>query len=1062
MIFNIPNCIMQVNKSNNYIKKLVYEKRKIEATPEKIEDGYLINLGLDEKVLLTNKKIYPDCYKYVLKCIGNNINSLKITKWEKYFYDIEKPEDIKNTWDNNVIIKEEILKEGKIIDKGLRNPQIGALYSALSNWTVDEKNKNNIIVMPTGTGKTETMLLLMLLGKCNKILVVVPSTALKDQISNKFIKLGILREIEIVNDNVRTPIVGILNNLEDIDSVEEIIVKSNVVVTTMQLGHKIPTNLINKYFSHLFIDEAHHMSAQVWGNIANSFNNSITQFTATPFRNDGKIIKGKIIYNFPLIQAQKEGYFKHICFKPLLIFDENSKDEIIAKKAIEQLEEDLKNGYDHVIMARVESQERANEVYKIYSRLGKKYNPKYIYSNMLRKDKNDVMNKLYSKECRIIICVKMLGEGFDFPEFKIAAIHDQHKTLGITLQFIGRFTRKGNDKIGNATAISNIIDEHADQYLNMLYKENADWDKIINIASNDKVNKHIETTDYLNKFAGELLDIVPMQNIFPALSFSLYKTNEKNCKILNCIKKFKNFENITCSYNEEDNILVIIKRNIEKMDWSNSESLKELYYDMIIIRLDEEKGIIYATANTNSLPTSYVKICFKDAKLISGDNIFRSLYNINRLKINTMGLRDLVNGYISFRMYAGRNILSGISSVRKRTSIKNNIYGKGYENGEDVTLGCSIKGKVWTRKVGTIYDWKEWCENTAKKILNSQIDVNRIIEGINAPVPIKEMPASKIPVLIEINPELYIFNEKIIKFKYKNNEIDIDKLDFKIKNFIYNKKQIDFLVESDIWSVGYCLQIGNKGYKYKAEKGTEIEVITTKGSGKLSEWFKNFPPIITFDDGSKLENNLYIDINELENPLFDKNEIMIYDWSTADISIESQTEKRLPNSIQYNMIESLKKEKYDIVFDDDGKGEIADIIAIKNIDNKILIQFYHCKYSHEKKPGKRLEDIYEVCGQAQRSVYWKMRIEKMIERMIERDRNYMRRYGVSRFIVGNQELLKIYKNKFRVYEPQLEIFIVQPGISKSKISEEMLKVLGATQDWCHETYMIPLKVIGNE
>ena len=29
------------------------------------------------------------------------------------------------------------------------------------------------------------------------------------------------------------------------------------------------------------------------------------------------------------------------------------------------------------------------------------------------------------------------------------------------------------------------------------------------------------------------------------------------------------------------------------------------------------------------------------------------------------------------------------------------------ENNFDVTLGCSKKGKVWTRKVGTVYEWKE-------------------------------------------------------------------------------------------------------------------------------------------------------------------------------------------------------------------------------------------------------------------------------------------------------------------------------------------------------------------
>lgn len=45
-----------------------------------------------------------------------------------------------------------------------------------------------------------------------------------------------------------------------------------------------------------------------------------------------------------------------------------------------------------------------------------------------------------------MICVDMLGEGFDFPNLKIAAIHEPHKSLASTLQFIGRFARTNAEK----------------------------------------------------------------------------------------------------------------------------------------------------------------------------------------------------------------------------------------------------------------------------------------------------------------------------------------------------------------------------------------------------------------------------------------------------------------------------------------------------------------------------------------------------------------------------------------------------------------------------------------
>jgi superfamily II DNA or RNA helicase len=51
----------------------------------------------------------------------------------------------------------------------------------------------------------------------------------------------------------------------------------------------------------------------------------------------------------------------------------------------------------------------------------------------------------------------MLGEGFDLPELKIAAFHDIRKTLAVTLQLAGRFTRARHD-LGDATFIANLAD----------------------------------------------------------------------------------------------------------------------------------------------------------------------------------------------------------------------------------------------------------------------------------------------------------------------------------------------------------------------------------------------------------------------------------------------------------------------------------------------------------------------------------------------------------------------------------------------------------------------------
>ena len=68
---------------------------------------------------------------------------------------------------------------------------------------------------------------------------------------------------------------------------------------------------------------AHHIAAPTWEAFRKFFQDKpVVQFTATPFRNDGKHVDGEDAYHYPLLKAQQEGYFKRIVFTPVSEFDE--------------------------------------------------------------------------------------------------------------------------------------------------------------------------------------------------------------------------------------------------------------------------------------------------------------------------------------------------------------------------------------------------------------------------------------------------------------------------------------------------------------------------------------------------------------------------------------------------------------------------------------------------------------------------------------------------------------------------------------------------------------------
>ncbi|MGC4087254.1 MAG: DEAD/DEAH box helicase family protein [Polyangiaceae bacterium] len=364
---------------------------------------------------------------------------------------------------------------------GLRRPQIGALHAVHAHWAVSDSPAT--IVMPTGTGKTETMLSVLVSERCEKLLVIVPTDALRTQLAAKFLTLGVLRapKCTILPPTARQPIVCTLQHIPRTPAeVDEIFGCAQVIVTTSSIAGQCEAAVQERMAVHcpnLFIDEAHHAEAPTWSVFKDRFRERrVLQFTATPFREDGKPLDGQIIFKYPLKRAQHEGYFAPIRFEPVVEFNQKRVDQAIAAKAVEQLRIDAEKG--HILMARVEDVNRAKAVFEIYRQYAE-FNPVQLHTGIKSaKQREAIRQEIISGRSRIVVCVDMLGEGFDLPELKIAAFHDIRKTLAVTLQLAGRFTRARPD-LGNATFIANTADVNVQDELRKLYTRDPDWNTLL-------------------------------------------------------------------------------------------------------------------------------------------------------------------------------------------------------------------------------------------------------------------------------------------------------------------------------------------------------------------------------------------------------------------------------------------------------------------------------------------------------------------------------------------------------------------------------------------------------
>jgi ERCC4-related helicase len=109
-----------------------------------------------------------------------------------------------------------------------------------------------------------------------------------------------------------------------------------------------------------------------------------------------------------------------------------------------------------------------------------------------------VLAALAANELDGIVCVNMLGEGFDMPRLKVAAVHSPHRSLAVTLQFIGRFARTAGERLGEATFLATASGVRVEA--EKLYSAGAVWADIIPNLSAARVQREIEAREFIETF----------------------------------------------------------------------------------------------------------------------------------------------------------------------------------------------------------------------------------------------------------------------------------------------------------------------------------------------------------------------------------------------------------------------------------------------------------------------------------------------------------------------------------------------------------------------------------
>lgn len=1044
--------------------------------------GWLFRPGMGTDILIVGRSTrmdrIPRAYTRVLGAeIGNAEREhldLSGAKWLRHerLGAAATREEVLDSWRDALRFIEEDPEHGV---SGLRRPQIGALHAVHAHWSVSEETAT--VVMPTGTGKTDTMIAVAVSARCPRVLVVVPTDALRMQLANRFLTLGVLRgeAASTLNTAALWPAVRTLKHIpKTVADVHTLFHRAHVIVTTSSIAGQCRREVqeaIADQCSHLFIDEAHHSEAPTWVAFRACFGSRrVLQFTATPFREDGKALDGKLVYVYPLRKAQRDGYFRPIRFVKVIEFDRGRADEAIATAAVAQLRADADRG--HILMARVESVKRARSVFRMYERYAE-FDPVQLHTGMSAGERRVARGKLLSKSARIVVCVDMLGEGFDLPELKIAAFHDIRKTLSVTLQLAGRFTRARRD-LGDATFIANTADVSVREELRRLYSRDPDWNVLLPQLGDALTLEQRSMQDFLQGFT-EFVHEIPLRAVRPALSTVVYRTRCEDWRaddVRRSIPNVGSCEQVQVATNEARHTIAIVTARRLAVPWADVESLFGWEWELYVIFWWRERSLLFINGSTNAGEFSGLAraVAGEDVELIKGDQVFRAFEGVTRLRLNGVGLTAQLGRNVSFTNRMGADVAAALARPQRRQTRKSILSGSGFADGESVTIAASRKGRIWCHGRGRVDQLVAWCRKIGDKLLDPTIDPEVALTGTLETAIVEERPAG-VPIGVDWPEEIYKGIETPWSVRIGEQLVHISEAQLEIVE-PGPEGPVRFAVVCHEERAEFELEFFRRGeaadFRFVRRGDRQVAIRRADSTFEAAEFFSANPPRVWFADGASLDGNEYTPLKADLQP-YDRGRIHAWDWTGVDIRREAQGDERDPRTIQAAVIARLRAEDYELVFDDDGAGEAADVVAVRLLGEaaeprRIDVEFYHCKYSSEDVPGARVGDLYVVCGQAQSSVRWMDSGEKrtdLFTHLLRREKQRQQGGRPTRFERGDEEVVDTIREMSYGTPVTLKIGVVQPGMSRNRASEAQLRLLAVTENYLMETYQLPFVVIGS-
>lgn len=947
-------------------------------------------------------------------------------------------------------------------NNGFRPGQLGALHAVLAHASMHDDPAT--VCLPTGYGKTSVMMALPLLMRPTRVLVVEPSDALRKQVSSHFRELSTLRRIGAICDTVPNPSVLRHEGRPQTPEDWQMVAKHDVIISTpSSLSPILAPGAPRDLFDLIIFDEAHHAPADTWAAYIEHYSDARFVFlTATPFRRDGRVIPGKLVYRYPVMRAVSEGAFDPVAFRAAPIqneLDDLHIDRAIAVTAVQQLRADQSAGHDHRLFVRAGTINASRGLVPLYRELG--LNVESVDSKVSKRRQDDIERRLVNAELDGIVCVDMFGEGYDFPKLKIAALHAPHRSLVPTIQFIGRFARI-DPSTGGATLIAPI--SRIQGAPTSLLREGIDLARLIDEAA-------------LGELAGDaaeqaVLERLPVRRVAESdydavspLSLQLYA----HVRVFRCVQPpdfnlfgdtvGKDLRVIKQWASDDGTIALMLTADENPPNWATSDVLVNIRHDafLFIYRTTSRLCYIGSTRRTEKLYVGMMdKICAENYRALSYEETSRARAGLQAVKFFNVGLKNTTFNSQSetYRTLTGPQAERAVTAGDGRAYVQGHFFGSGFDGEDKETIGASSSSRIWSNKRLTVAEFLDWVERLDARLNGNTPFTETHLDIVRAATTLRRLPDTVIAATwpkagFKANPRVRYRPTPSTSLIFRRlTEWEIVGFECRPDN-----SELYFSLESEDLTVPMCFTVGRGRMVTALDPGIVIEVESAVDDWMpLADWLSNHPPRFYASDKSSFEG-----VNLMAAPLLQVESLSpgdaeTIDWSNCAIEVEflpndaSETTRRKRRTLEGLLTVQERLEQHLLghanlvaLFYDHRKGEAADYVAVtRSEDGDVEVALYHCKGAGGPAGGQRVSDVYEVAGQLVKSVFYCDAVTLLTHM---EDRMHMRHTSPSRFLHGDLTTAKALIQGAPATKLRFVVVGVQPGIRRSLVDAHLADLM---------------------